>query len=151
MSKPFRLCPVAPLEHDIQTAILRYLAVDRRIAWAKRFNTGAHRITGTDAKGRPTRRFIRYAFPGCADVLGQLVTGHFLAVEVKRPGEDASEDQAAFLAEVDAAGGLAILARRIEDVRQGLDAFFGESAPNVQEVRATAISPQYRYPRGVRG
>ncbi|MBK1723836.1 VRR-NUC domain-containing protein [Thiocystis violacea] len=151
MSRAFRLTPIEPLEHDIQCAILRYLAVDRRVAWARRFNTGAHVVEERDKHGKPKRRFIRYAFPGCSDVLGQLVTGKFLAIEVKRLGEEPSDEQAAFLAQVEAAGGLAILACGIEDVKRGLDAFFGESAPNVQAVRETAISPPLRYPRGVSG
>lgn len=144
MTKPFRLTPIEPQERDIQSAILRYLAVERRVAWARRFNTGAHRITGTDARGRPTRRFIRYAFPGCSDVLGQLVTGQFLAIEVKRPGEHPTAEQAAFLAEVAAAGGLAILARSIDDVRAALDIFFGERARlrPLLETRVTAITPE---------
>lgn len=150
MAARFRLRPIEPLEHDIQTAILRYLAVDRRVAWARRFNTGAHVIEGRDKRGRPTRRFIRYAFPGCSDVLGQLATGAFLAIEAKRPGCEPTEEQEAFLAQVEAAGGLAILARCVEDVKQALDAFFGESASPVQAVRATPINPPLRYPCGVR-
>lgn len=31
----------APTEHAIQRSILTYLAIDRRIAWYRRFNTGA--------------------------------------------------------------------------------------------------------------
>ncbi|EXJ13882.1 hypothetical protein [Imhoffiella purpurea] len=150
MSRAFRLTPVEPLEHDIQGAILRYLAVDRRVAWAKRFNTGAQVIEGQDRQGRRKRRFIRYAFPGCADVLGQLASGHFLAIECKRHGEKPTPEQAAFLEDVSRAGGLAIVGRSIEDVKHGLDAFFGESAPNVQAVRETAISPPLRYPCEVR-
>jgi hypothetical protein len=151
MSRPFRLRPIEPLERDIQAAILRYLAVERRVAWARRFNTGAQRITGTDAKGRPTRRFVRYAFPGCSDVLGQLSTGQFLAIECKRDGEHPSAEQAAFLAQVERAGGLAVLARSIADVQRALDAFSGETRANVQELPATAITPGIQSPRGTRG
>lgn len=123
--KPFRLTPLAPLEHDIQGSILVYLAWDRRVAWAHRFNTGAHAITGTNAKGQPTRRFVRYAFPGCADILGQLVTGHLLAIEVKRQGGRVRPAQRAFLAQVRRAGGLALLARGLPEVQAGLDHFLG--------------------------
>lgn len=131
--KPFRLTPLAPLEHDIQGSILVYLAWDRRVAWAHRFNTGAHAITGTNAKGQPTRRFVRYAFPGyafpgCADILGQLVTGHLLAIEVKRKGGRVRPAQRVFLAQVRAAGGLALLARGLPEVQAGLDHFLGRRA-----------------------
>ena len=147
-----RLRSLAPLERDTQAAILRYLKADRRVAWAARFNTGAHEVKGVDAKGRPTRRFIRYAFPGCADVLGQLIGGgQFLAVEVKREGETAEPEQAAFLARVREAGGLAILARSVEDVKRELDAFFGESVTNLPPMREIGINPtRYQYPRGIR-
>ena len=70
-------------EHAIQDTVLRYLALERRVAWAHRFNTGAQVV---DSPGK-RRRFIRYAFPGCADILGQLTDGRLLAVEVKAPGK----------------------------------------------------------------
>ena len=71
---------------------------------------------------------MRYAFPGCADILGQLVTGHFLAIKVKRPGGRVGPAQRRFLAQVRAAGGLALLARGIPEVQAGLDHFLGGRA-----------------------
>lgn len=121
MKNALRLPPEP--EHAIQADVLRYLAIDRRVAWARRFNTGATRIESRDAKGRPARRFIRFAFPGCADILGQLASGHFLAVEVKRPSTGPTDEQAAFLAQVNAAGGLALIAHSIDDVQAALDRF----------------------------
>lgn len=144
MSRPFRLAPVEPLEHDIQDAILRYLAVDRRVAWARRFNTGAHATERRDRRGRKRRYFIRYAFPGCSDVLGQLATGHLMAIEVKRPGNDPTEPQRAFLTEVANAGGLAILARSVDEVRMAIDRFHGERSFLRLETRAMAITPGQR-------
>lgn len=141
MSRPFRLAPVEPLEHDIQDAILRYLAVDRRVAWARRFNVGAHATERRDRRGRKRRYFIRYAFPGCSDVIGQLVSGHLMAVEVKRPGNEPTEPQRAFLIEVADAGGLAILARSVDEVRVALDQFHRERSIQRLEMRATAITP----------
>lgn len=115
----------APAERDIQAAILRYLSVEPRVAWAHRFNTGAHTITDRDASGKSRRRFIRYAFRGCADILGQLASGHFLAIEVKRPGERPSPEQLDFLETVAHAGGLALIAHSIDDVREALGEFHG--------------------------
>ncbi|NEV61524.1 hypothetical protein [Thiorhodococcus minor] len=72
--RAFRLTPVEPRERDIQDAILRYLAVDRRVAWAKRFNTGAHVVEGRDKQGKPKRlassklprvHAASSAIPGC--------------------------------------------------------------------------------------
>ena len=83
MSRPFRLQQPEVPENTIQDAILLYLAVDRRVAWAERFNTGASVIEGTTSNGEKSRRFIQYAFKGCSDIFGQLIDGRFLAVEVK--------------------------------------------------------------------
>ena len=124
MRNALRLTRPEPPEHAIQDAVLRYLALDRRVAWAHRFNTGATRIDARDARGRPTRsRFVRFAFPGCSDILGQLRTGHFLAVEVKRPSTKPTPEQAAFLAQVNTARGLGVVARSLDDVIAALDAF----------------------------
>ncbi len=64
MSRPFRLRPIEPLERDIQSAILRYLAVERRVAWARRFNTGAQRIAAR--MRRAGRRAASSAMPSPA-------------------------------------------------------------------------------------
>ena len=82
----------------------------------------------TDPEGQTQRRFVRYAFPGCADILGQLVTGHFLAIEVKRRGGRVRPKQREFLEQVRRAGGLALLARSIPEVQAGLDHFLGSRA-----------------------
>lgn len=123
MSRNFRLTLPEPPEREIQEAVLRFLAIDRRVAWHQRFNTGATLIESRDAYGKPKRRFVRFAFPGCSDILGQLVTGHFLAVEIKRPSAKPTPDQISFLAQVEAAGGLALIARSIDDVKLALDLF----------------------------
>ena len=123
--KPFRLAHPTPREHDLQAAIQRYQAWDPRVAWVHRFNTGAHVVIGQDKAGKATRRFVRYAFTGCADLLGQLVTGQFLAIECKRAGGKARAEQKIFLQQVRDAGGLALLARSIADVQDGIDHFTG--------------------------
>jgi hypothetical protein len=159
MKNALRLTRPEPPEHAIQDAILRYLAIDRRVAWAHRFNTGARTIDDAAAAKaelldryagklyaarrspaalmpilqallrayyalrKGAKRFVRFAFPGCSDILGQLRTGHFLAIEVKRPSTGPTDDQAAFLAQVNAAGGLGLVARSVDDVQTALDAF----------------------------
>lgn len=134
MPKPFRLQRPEPPEHAIQDAVLRYLAYDPRVAWAHRFNTGAVKIPQTDANGRSRgHRFVQFAFKGCSDILGQLVTGHFLAVEVKRPSTKPTPEQAAFLECVDRHGGLAVVARSVEDVTCALDGFFLRAAAEAQQ------------------
>lgn len=108
-----------PLEKDIQASILQLLQRHPAVAWAHRMNTGATVVDAPNSK----RRFIRYGFPGCSDILGMLKGGRFLAIEVKRPGEEATDLQQAFLDSVNEAGGLGFVAWDIEDVAQALHAF----------------------------
>lgn len=108
-------------QRDIRAEILRYLKSDKRVAWA----AGVH---------------VR-AFRGCSDILGQLETGHFMAVKVKHLGEPLGAGHAAFLDQVGTAGGLGILAHGIEDVRQALDAFKGQMEP-VSEDGLMSFEPE---------
>lgn len=108
----FRLKALQPTEHQVQSAILRYLAVSPRVAWAQRMNTGAVKIPA--ANGRD--RFLRFGFPGCPDILGQMTDGRLLAIEVKSHTGRPSEAQAAFLAMVATHGGVAVLARSVDDL-----------------------------------
>lgn len=72
----------------------------REVAWCHKFNTG--HLRSPDGK-----RMIRFAFVGCADVLGQMATGEFLAIECKTGKDKLTDDQRAFLERVDRAGGCA--------------------------------------------
>jgi len=58
--------------------------------------------------------------PGVSDIIGIAPGGKLLALEIKVPGRAASEAQKRFLANVEAAGGIAILAYGVEDVIEGL-------------------------------
>lgn len=53
--------------------------------------------------------------PGIADILG-CYKGRFLAIEVKRNGKEPTELQQAFLDAVKEAGGIAFVARSVDDV-----------------------------------
>lgn len=123
----------SPKEREIQRAILDYLALVPGVsAW--RNNTGA--MFG-EHKGK--RWAVRFGAPGISDILGWRTVkdfthqgcchktdaalprvAHFLAIEVKRPGTYPTPAQAAFLETVKAAGGIAIVARSVEDVRRAL-------------------------------
>jgi hypothetical protein len=87
-----------PLEAAVQKAVLEYLNLHPRVAWAVRMNTGAMQIDG---------RFVKFGFTGCSDVLGQMTDGRFLAVEVKRPGNKPTDEQKGFLLNVLHFGGVA--------------------------------------------
>jgi hypothetical protein len=77
------------------------------VAWAERQNSGAVRVGA---------RFVRFGWPGCPDVLGQLKDGRLLGVEVKAPKGRASPAQVEFLERIRAAGGVAFIARNCKDV-----------------------------------
>lgn len=103
-------------ESEIQSQILEYLLLKGHFCW--RNNTGAFRWT--DRHGG--ERLQRFGKVGSSDIIGmQKGTGRFIAIEVKQPGKDPTDDQREFITEVRASGGLAFVATKLEDVRaQGL-------------------------------
>jgi len=93
-------------ERLIQANILRYLRIMHVFCW--RNNTGR-------------RGGVSYGRIGSADILGILKpSGRLLAIEVKKPGGKPTEDQLAFLWAVRDAGGVAIVATDVDDVRKVL-------------------------------
>ena len=127
---PIRTCPApandtdllgdeihpAKLKNDRKEAaalveVLKALRTHPAVAWVERMNSGAVRIGG---------RFLRFGWPGCPDVLGQLKDGRLLGVEVKGPTGKLRPEQAVFLDRVRAAGGVAFLARDLRDVLREL-------------------------------
>jgi hypothetical protein len=53
-----------------------------------------------------------------SDILGCLPDGRFLAIEVKSDNGHATDEQAAFIADVIRHGGVAFVARSMDDVEQ---------------------------------
>lgn len=100
-----------PTEKDTQRAILQYLRLLG--AFAFRVNTGATKIGD---------RFIRFNdVVGCPDILCCL-GGRFVGVEVKRKGGRLRPEQAACMDSIRKAGGLAFVARSVDDVVAALRA-----------------------------
>ena len=105
-------------ETVIQKAVLQALRLHPKVAWCERMNTGAgylghdNKRTGEFKKGR----FVRFAFKGCPDILGYLTDGRILACEVKTAGGRLRDEQAYFLSRVNQSGGMAFIARSIDDV-----------------------------------
>lgn len=99
-------------ETEIVSACLGYLRAHPKVAWAERMNSGRFAVKGA--------RWVTFGFKGLSDIIGQLKSGVFLAVEVKRPGEAPTEDQQKFLDIVERNGGLAIVAESVDAVRDGL-------------------------------
>ena len=88
--------------------------------------SGAFRVQAPGQR----ERYVRMGHAGVADIIGVLpmarqslldgtrsTFGRFLAIEVKRPGQQPTQAQAAFLASVQMAGGLAFVATSVDDVR----------------------------------
>lgn len=100
--------PEAAALAEVLKALRRHPAV----AWAERMNSGAAKV-GT--------RFIRFGWPGCPDVLGQLKDGRLLGVEVKAKAGRISTEQTLFLERIRCAGGVAFVARDLRDVFANLD------------------------------
>lgn len=95
-------------EAEVLSAVLAYLRLHPQVAWVRRMNVGA-----TEASDG---RYIAFGFVGCSDIIGQMRDGRFLAVECKREkGGKVSDAQAAFLATVGKHGGVAGVARSIDD------------------------------------
>lgn len=96
-------------EQDIQNLIMIYVtALPRSFFW--RANTGASMQDG---------RFTRYGIPGQADILGALY-GRFVAIEVKTKTGRQSVSQKQWQVNFERGGGLYILARSVEDVKNVL-------------------------------
>lgn len=132
--------PLPRKESEIQGAILDYLkTVPGVVAW--RTNSGMAMLPGRNHKPMP----VRFGFKGISDIVGwadfcqypadrrgpdnpqgsnpipcdgrgMYHAARFLAIEVKRPGKEPTDEQRIFLYAVRKAGGLAIVATNVEDV-----------------------------------
>ena len=106
------------LEQSIQRAILDYLRW-RGIPCYKHQNAGIRKPDGS---------YIPTHTRGVSDIIGCLPkTGRFLAIEVKRPGGKPTPEQQQFIDTINGAGGLAFVARSIEDVEEALNGYFGSN------------------------
>lgn len=110
-------------ESSILAAVFKFLSIHPSVGWVRRMNTGAMEI-GSGA----SRRFVRFGFPGCSDILGQMRDGRLLAIEVKAATGRVSEHQERFLRAVANFGGVSGVARTLEDVEQILRAAQGMCA-----------------------
>lgn len=92
--------------------VLKALRAHPAVAWCERQNSGAAKVGN---------RFIRFGWPGCPDVLGQMKDGRLLGVEVKSRTGRPSPEQSVFLERIRAAGGVAFVARDCRDVNRELE------------------------------
>jgi hypothetical protein len=103
-------------EQTIQRAILEYLNWKHIYCWNN--NTA-----GIYVKARNT--YIPSHASGVSDILGVLPGGRFLAIEVKAPAGRVSPHQQQFIDTINQNGGLAFVARSVEEVEQQLHARTG--------------------------
>lgn len=97
-------------EAGVLAAVIKALSMHPAVAWVRRMNVGAIKI----GEGR-NARFFRAGFVGCSDIIGQMKDGRFLAVECKSATGKLSDEQVRFIDTVRAAGGVAGMARSIDD------------------------------------
>lgn len=105
-------------EKQVQDQILCFLQKCQIFAWTNK-TTGVY----DTQKGVFRKSKSRFDIKGVSDVLGVLPDGKFLAIEVKRPsisgvqkGGMLSKEQKLFLENVKNNGGLAFVARDLNDV-----------------------------------
>lgn len=98
-------------------ACLKRLQSLGRVVWYARFNTAAGKL---QYPGSKVSQYMKFAFVGCPDLLGQLPDGRLLAIEVKRPSGRVTEAQAAFLEKAEHYGALAFVARSVDDVLEAI-------------------------------
>lgn len=96
------------LEKDIQKQILMLLRKHPRVAWVARFNSG----TFVDGDRYITSNSQR----GMSDILGMLKGGRIFAIECKSRTGKIQPHQQEFLNNINNGGGLAFVARSVEDV-----------------------------------
>lgn len=104
------------------TEVLLALTAHPAVAWCERMNSGAVRIG---------KRFVRFGWKGCPDIIGQLRDGRLLGVEVKAAKGKLRPEQAVFLERIRCAGGVAFMARDCRDVMRELDKTGGKRDTSV--------------------
>ncbi len=111
-------------EIDLVRACLDWLGLKRIKAWRSN-NTGVY-----DPARKVYRTFqglrgvsdILGIFPQTVQIDGQPVTfGNFLAIEVKRPGEQLRPEQEQFLEEIRQRGGIGLCIRSLAELEQQLE------------------------------
>lgn len=143
-AKPFRLKAAQPTEHQIQDAILRYLAVERRVLWAERMNSGKGLVVRPDGG---TQR-MKWGFVGCPDIMGQLKDGRYLAIEVKSAKGRVSPEQRAHITQAADHGAVALIARSVEDVQTALDAAHAATRLHAYPTPDDGLTGAFRPPVG---
>lgn len=106
-----------PSEVQIMKAILQLLERHPKVAKAWRVNSG----TATYESGGKTRYVRMNTAKGMSDIMGILKDGRTIAIEVKSRTGTVHAHQHAFLNSIAMAGGVAFVARSVDDVLSRLE------------------------------
>jgi hypothetical protein len=125
-------------ERDILSATLDYLDVSPAVVWAARMNVATgylvpyrigQRLMQAGALKASEVRYMQFGFPGLSDIVGQLVTGQFLAVETKRRSGRIRDEQAGFIARVNAGEGVGLIIKDPDEVHKAIQGFKSLARP----------------------
>lgn len=109
-----KLPTTVPLESEIKHEIIWFLQLHRVFCWVN-VSTGIY-----DQRAGKFRKLNGYGMrTGVPDILG-IFRGRPLAIEVKRPGQKPTQNQAVFIKEFSEAGGLAFVATCIDDIKKNM-------------------------------
>jgi len=100
-------------EAPILKAILQLLKQHPKIATVARFNSGTIRVGN--------RWFRANSQRGMSDIMGTMKDGRTIAIEVKAPNGVVAGHQHEFLNSIAVAGGIAFVARSVDDVIERLN------------------------------
>jgi hypothetical protein len=113
--KPVRRKVIPRSEKSIENEILTYLKLRGVFVWPNASVGVFDQKLGIYRKKRGVHRVV-----GISDILGITQDGRFLAIEVKSVKGRLTADQAQYLSNINARGGLAFVARSISDVQERL-------------------------------
>ena len=115
--EPPTVDPIYRFEREVLKAAWKYIAHHPKVAWVTRINSGGLMADFGTAGMVPMK--FNYIL-GMSDLIVQMKDGRFLAVECKREGVNLEDHQRDFLNEVRQAGGVAFVARNLDDCIRGL-------------------------------
>lgn len=102
-------------EQQLKKLIIDWLTMRRHFVWVN--NTGLTRATYTNKLGESKERVWRAGVPGSSDILGIANTsGRFIAIECKVGSNKPTDLQYDFLQEINARGGIGIVAYSLDDI-----------------------------------
>ena len=120
-------------ERQIQTQILHFLRSKKILAFEVKNTATYDRRLGRYRK--PHGLFIK----GVADVIGVLPGGRFLAIEVKSKTGRVRPEQEIFLTDVIEHGGIALVARSLEDVELWWNNYSSQGAEIARPMASSVI------------